>query len=102
MPNDTRGKELCKVRKANGLCKLDVETAWLCHGKIPWPHLFLTIVRGKTLAFAGDSIARNQMESLLCLLSQVNTLCFSSSKCVTKGRLAFNLRKPISPVTQLQ
>uniref|UniRef100_A0A0D9W5Y3 Uncharacterized protein n=1 Tax=Leersia perrieri TaxID=77586 RepID=A0A0D9W5Y3_9ORYZ len=35
------------------------------------PHLFLTIVRGKTLAFAGDSIARNQMESLLCLLSQV-------------------------------
>ncbi|BAS89599.1 Os04g0465432 [Oryza sativa Japonica Group] len=34
------------------------------------PHLFLTIVRGKTLAFAGDSIARNQMESLLCLLSQ--------------------------------
>lgn len=66
------------------------------------PHLFLTIVRGKTLAFAGDSIARNQMESLLCLLSQVNTLCFSSSKCVIKGRLAFNLRKPISPVTQLQ
>uniref|UniRef100_A0A0E0PA88 Uncharacterized protein n=1 Tax=Oryza rufipogon TaxID=4529 RepID=A0A0E0PA88_ORYRU len=37
------------------------------------PHLFLTIVRGKTLAFAGDSIARNQMESLLCLLSQTLT-----------------------------
>ncbi|KAI5014781.1 hypothetical protein ZWY2020_056171 [Hordeum vulgare] len=35
------------------------------------PQLFLNIVRGKTLAFAGDSIGRNQMESLLCLLSQV-------------------------------
>ncbi|PIA40004.1 hypothetical protein AQUCO_02500015v1 [Aquilegia coerulea] len=31
---------------------------------------FLSIVRGKTLAFIGDSVARNQMESLLCLLSQ--------------------------------
>lgn len=39
MPNDTRGKELCKVRKANGLCKLDVETAWLCHGKIRTPSI---------------------------------------------------------------
>uniref|UniRef100_A0A453C5T6 Uncharacterized protein n=1 Tax=Aegilops tauschii subsp. strangulata TaxID=200361 RepID=A0A453C5T6_AEGTS len=35
------------------------------------PQLFLNIVQGKTLAFAGDSIGRNQMESLLCLLSQV-------------------------------
>ncbi|KAI3861666.1 hypothetical protein MKW98_000618 [Papaver atlanticum] len=31
---------------------------------------FLSIVRGKKLAFIGDSVARNQMESLLCLLSQ--------------------------------
>ncbi|XP_031094422.1 protein ALTERED XYLOGLUCAN 4-like [Ipomoea triloba] len=30
---------------------------------------FLSIVQGKTMAFIGDSIARNQMESLLCLLS---------------------------------
>ncbi|XP_019161458.1 PREDICTED: protein ALTERED XYLOGLUCAN 4-like [Ipomoea nil] len=30
---------------------------------------FLSIVRGKTMAFIGDSIARNQMESLVCLLS---------------------------------
>ncbi|OEL28198.1 Protein ALTERED XYLOGLUCAN 4-like [Dichanthelium oligosanthes] len=37
------------------------------------PQLFLNIVRGKTLAFAADSIGRNQMESLLCLLSQVET-----------------------------
>nr|GMC95417.1 protein ALTERED XYLOGLUCAN 4-like [Ipomoea batatas]GME08922.1 protein ALTERED XYLOGLUCAN 4-like [Ipomoea batatas] len=30
---------------------------------------FLSIVQGKTMAFIGDSLARNQMESLLCLLS---------------------------------
>ncbi|KDP45397.1 hypothetical protein JCGZ_09646 [Jatropha curcas] len=34
------------------------------------PKGFLDIVRGKTLAFIGDSVARNHMESLLCLLSQ--------------------------------
>uniref|UniRef100_A0A453E294 Uncharacterized protein n=1 Tax=Aegilops tauschii subsp. strangulata TaxID=200361 RepID=A0A453E294_AEGTS len=32
---------------------------------------FLKMMRGKTLAFAGDSIAQNQMDSLLCILSQV-------------------------------
>ncbi|KAJ6740666.1 PROTEIN TRICHOME BIREFRINGENCE-LIKE 9-RELATED [Salix purpurea] len=31
---------------------------------------YLDIVRGKTLAFIGDSVARNHIESLLCLLSQ--------------------------------
>ncbi|CAM0913541.1 unnamed protein product [Alopecurus aequalis] len=30
---------------------------------------FLTAVRGKHVAFVGDSVARNQAESLLCLLS---------------------------------
>nr|CAB3451539.1 unnamed protein product [Digitaria exilis] len=43
------------------------------------PHLFLNIVRGKTLAFAADSIGRNQMESLLCLLSQVSNHYFGSA-----------------------
>ncbi|KAL6840393.1 hypothetical protein ACP4OV_030203 [Aristida adscensionis] len=33
---------------------------------------FLELMRGKTLAFVGDSVARNQMESLLCLLWQVD------------------------------
>ncbi|CAI9111082.1 OLC1v1011218C2 [Oldenlandia corymbosa var. corymbosa] len=33
------------------------------------PSKFLSIVRGKTLAFIGDSVGRNQMESLLCQLS---------------------------------
>lgn len=37
------------------------------------PKIFLAIVRGKKLAFVGDSLARNHMESILCLLSQVNT-----------------------------
>ncbi|CAO2838995.1 unnamed protein product [Amaranthus hypochondriacus] len=31
---------------------------------------FLELMRGKTLAFVGDSVARNQMESLTCLLWQ--------------------------------
>ncbi|KAK1620238.1 hypothetical protein QYE76_051507 [Lolium multiflorum] len=31
---------------------------------------FLELMRGKTLAFVGDSVARNQMESLLCILWQ--------------------------------
>ncbi|KAJ8771521.1 hypothetical protein K2173_026698 [Erythroxylum novogranatense] len=32
---------------------------------------FLELMRGKTLAFIGDSLARNQMESMLCILWQV-------------------------------
>jgi len=35
------------------------------------PGIFLETVRGKKMAFIGDSLARNHMESLLCLLSQV-------------------------------
>lgn len=35
------------------------------------PAEFLKILKGKSLAFVGDSVARNQMQSLLCLLSQV-------------------------------
>ncbi|RZC85934.1 hypothetical protein C5167_026599 [Papaver somniferum] len=36
------------------------------------PKTFLQIVRAKKLAFIGDSVARNQMESLLCLLLNDN------------------------------
>ncbi|KAK7302935.1 hypothetical protein RJT34_13832 [Clitoria ternatea] len=32
---------------------------------------FFKLVRGKSMAFVGDSIGRNQMESLLCLLNTV-------------------------------
>ncbi|PWA75899.1 leucine-rich repeat domain, L domain-like protein [Artemisia annua] len=34
------------------------------------PMLFLEMMRGKSLAFVGDSVARNHMQSLLCLLSR--------------------------------
>lgn len=34
---------------------------------------FLELVNGKSMAFVGDSLARNQMQSLLCLLAAVST-----------------------------
>ncbi|KAL6957410.1 xyloglucan O-acetyltransferase 2 [Sarracenia purpurea var. burkii] len=37
------------------------------------PNAFLQIVKGKKMAFIGDSVARNHMESLLCLLSTVSS-----------------------------
>jgi hypothetical protein len=38
------------------------------------PKIFLNMVRGKKMSFIGDSVARNHMDSLLCLLSQVSLL----------------------------
>ncbi|CAH8313275.1 unnamed protein product [Eruca vesicaria subsp. sativa] len=35
------------------------------------PYEFLEIVRGKNMAFVGDSVNRNHVQSLICLLSQV-------------------------------
>ncbi|KAJ0986810.1 hypothetical protein J5N97_005166 [Dioscorea zingiberensis] len=35
------------------------------------PAIFLDMVREKSLAFVGDSIARNHMQSLMCMLSKV-------------------------------
>nr|XP_016447673.1 PREDICTED: protein trichome birefringence-like 19 [Nicotiana tabacum] len=35
------------------------------------PRQFLELVRDKSLAFVGDSVARNHMQSLICLLSRV-------------------------------
>ncbi|XP_071733828.1 uncharacterized protein [Rutidosis leptorrhynchoides] len=34
------------------------------------PYQFLEIVRDKSLAFVGDSVGRNQMQSLICMLSR--------------------------------
>lgn len=36
------------------------------------PKKFLKIMRDKSLAFIGDSIMRNHVQSLLCILSQVH------------------------------
>lgn len=36
------------------------------------PEKFFELVRGKSLAFVGDSVARNHMQSLICLLSTVS------------------------------
>ncbi|KAJ0038498.1 hypothetical protein Pint_23053 [Pistacia integerrima] len=36
------------------------------------PHTFLQLLSHKHLAFVGDSVARNQLESLLCMLSTVS------------------------------
>lgn len=35
------------------------------------PAQFLELVRDKSLAFVGDSVGRNQMQSLICLLLRV-------------------------------
>ncbi|KAK7316231.1 hypothetical protein VNO77_35093 [Canavalia gladiata] len=35
------------------------------------PFQFLQIVKGKSMAFVGDSVGRNQMQSMICLLSRV-------------------------------
>ncbi|KAH7570236.1 hypothetical protein ACOSP7_018260 [Xanthoceras sorbifolium] len=37
------------------------------------PNIFLELLSNKHLAFVGDSMARNQLESLLCILSTVST-----------------------------
>ncbi|KAJ4833268.1 Protein trichome birefringence-like 19 [Turnera subulata] len=42
-----------------------------CNLPIFNPHQFLEIVRGKSMTFVGDSVGRNQMQSLICLLSRV-------------------------------
>lgn len=47
---------------------------WKPHGcdlEVFEPRVFLETMRGKAMAFVGDSVARNQMQSLICLLSRV-------------------------------
>lgn len=40
---------------------------------------FLELVTGKTLAFIGDSVGRNQMQSLVCLLASVSACSITNS-----------------------
>lgn len=54
------------------------------------PVQFLELVRGKTLAFVGDSIARNHMQSLVCLLSRVTyPLDISNTKDDNRKRFVY-------------
>ncbi|KAL2501154.1 Uncharacterized protein Fot_35002 [Forsythia ovata] len=46
------------------------------------PKKFLNMMRGKSLAFIGDSIMRNHVQSLLCMLSQI--LAVQASQFVAK------------------
>lgn len=41
---------------------------------------FLELMSGKTITFVGDSVARNQMESLLCILWQVEVPIYRSNR----------------------
>ncbi|XP_065859520.1 xyloglucan O-acetyltransferase 3-like [Euphorbia lathyris] len=48
------------------------------------PRIFFVLVRDKTMAFIGDSVARNHVESLICLLSMeekpINTYADADNK----------------------
>nr|CAD1839512.1 unnamed protein product [Ananas comosus var. bracteatus] len=50
------------------------------------PAQFLELVRGKSLAFLGDSVGRNQMQSLMCLLSKVTYVVDISTTSDDKSR----------------
>ncbi|CAI5974559.1 unnamed protein product [Closterium sp. NIES-64] len=45
---------------------------------------FMHVMRGKSVLFVGDSVARNHMESLICLLSQVETPHLRGSKSLIR------------------
>lgn len=45
---------------------------------------FLRIMEGRTVVFVGDSVARNQFESLICLLSQVESPVMKGSKLIQR------------------
>uniref|UniRef100_M8CXB7 Uncharacterized protein n=1 Tax=Aegilops tauschii TaxID=37682 RepID=M8CXB7_AEGTA len=44
------------------------------------PRRFLALMRGKTIAFVGDSLARNHKDSLICLLTRVAMPIISSPR----------------------
>ncbi|CAH9090976.1 unnamed protein product [Cuscuta europaea] len=56
------------------------------------PYYFLELVRGKALAFVGDSLARNHMQSLVCLLSKV-TIPLDISDTADTNRKRFMYRE---------
>ncbi|CAI9109981.1 OLC1v1009930C1 [Oldenlandia corymbosa var. corymbosa] len=50
---------------------------------------FLELVRGKTMAFVGDSLSRNQLQSLLCLLATAVDSIQASHEPFAKSRVWF-------------
>lgn len=73
----------CKAMPDNNNCEKYgkdrdfVKWKWKPHGcHLPRfdPEQFLNALRGMNLAFVGDSVARNQKDSLLCMLSQASTI----------------------------
>ncbi|XP_061370188.1 xyloglucan O-acetyltransferase 1-like [Gastrolobium bilobum] len=55
------------------------------------PHSFLQLIKNRHVAFVGDSLARNQLESLICLLTTVSTpdLVYVKGKNKKFGRWHF-------------
>ncbi|XP_039114513.1 protein ALTERED XYLOGLUCAN 4-like [Dioscorea cayenensis subsp. rotundata] len=73
------------------------------------PYSFLNIIRGKTLAFVGDSLSLNQLNSLLCLVSQIylyeggkliGCINCKDEKKLTKHETKFGLQKAFKTVFQ--
>lgn len=65
-----------------------------CEMQVLNPFQFLDIVRGKSLAFVGDSVGRNQMQSMICLLSRVCTsFSFRIQFCLSLQLILF---RPVS------
>lgn len=82
---DPRGprytNESCQILEAHQNCMKNgrPDTAYLhwrwnprdCQLPSFNPHQFLHLMRNKSWAFIGDSISRNHVQSLICILSQV-------------------------------
>ncbi|KAI5315433.1 hypothetical protein L3X38_044609 [Prunus dulcis] len=61
-------EDQCQIFSGNVTCKLIIEQQNCM--KFGRPEMeFLELVRGKSLAFLGDSVGKNQMQSLLCLFA---------------------------------
>lgn len=58
---------------------------------------FLELMRGKTLAFIGDSVTRNQYEALMCMLLQVILSTLTCLTCHIRIQIPFKFCKN-SPV----